>query len=364
MSGRQVHVLVIGESSRPDRWQLYGAARDTTPRLRQLDDEQLLRFDDAVSAAAATRESVPLMLTRRPPQTPLAIRAEPSLLSAYRQAGYRSYWLSTQGAAGGHETPVSVIADEADERRFLNAADYRSASALDGELLPVLAEVLARGEPRQLIVLHTLGSHLHYAHRYPVDFEFFRPALPRKVDSNVWMRSRREELLNAYDNSLRYTDHVLAEAIALLHRSGVAATLSYVADHGETFWDGRCSSGGHGFAAIANYRVPLLFWASERWRSEHAARWRRLQSRQRAPVSSLALFATLSAHAGFRVEGQQSHQDLGAEDWQAAPRWLAYHGDFDRQLSVSACDASPAAASAAAAAAAPAAASAGHGGTR
>jgi len=365
ISGPQVHVLVIGEASRPDRWSLYGAARDTTPRLRQRPTQQLLRFDDAVSAASATRESLVLMLTRRPPDDLLAPVREPSVIGAFRQAGFKTYWFSTQGAAGGHETPVSAMAAEADQREYLNAADYRSAGAHDGALLPRLAAVLARREPKVLVVLHTLGSHLHYAHRYPPEFEHFRPALTKDEQANVWTRDRLAEMLNAYDNSLRYTDHVLAEAIGLLERSGAAATLLYAADHGETFWDGQCSSGGHGFAAIANYRIPMLLWASAPWRGANAARWQRLQQRRDQPVSTLALFETLNALGGFEVNARSGHRDLGASDWRPAAREIAYYGDFDRQLQRLACDRlSPSAASAAAAAAGPAATSAGRGGTR
>ncbi|MCH3752316.1 sulfatase-like hydrolase/transferase, partial [Campylobacter coli] len=80
--------------------------------------------------------------------------------TAFRQAGFRTYWLSTQGTAGRHETPISVLAREADEQKFINTAEYLANSVHDGELLPVLAAVLARPEQHQFIVLHTLGSHL------------------------------------------------------------------------------------------------------------------------------------------------------------------------------------------------------------
>jgi glucan phosphoethanolaminetransferase (alkaline phosphatase superfamily) len=336
----QVHVLVIGESSRPDRWGLFGAARDTTPRLSARTD--LLRLDNAVSAASATREAVTLMLTRRSPQAMLQPLVEPSLITAFRQAGFRTYWLSTQGLAGGHETPISVLADEADEHQYLNAADYRAAGALDGALLPALRQVLARGEPRQLIVLHTLGSHLHYAHRYPPSFAHFTPALGPDDKPDIWRNTQGERLTNAYDNSLRYTDAVLADALeALAQRPGIAS-LTYVSDHGETLYDGRCGRGGHGFASLANYRVPLFTWLSPAQRAAQPERLAALQAHRQTPVSALSLFATLTGHAGFTIRDPHAHGDIGAADFRPAARRVTHFGDADTQLPALACESPPA----------------------
>jgi glucan phosphoethanolaminetransferase (alkaline phosphatase superfamily) len=355
---RQVHVLVIGEAARPDRWGLFGAARPTTPLLSARDD--LLLFNDAVSAASATREAVTLMLTRRAPQAMLAPLVEPSLITAFRQAGYRTYWLSTQGLAGGHETPISVLAAEADEQHYLNAADYRAAGAHDGALLGALQQVLARAEPRQLIVLHMLGSHLHYPHRYPPAYQRFTPTLAPADKPDIWNNTQKERLINAYDNSVLYTDWVLAQAIGQLagvapgmpaHDSSAAGTaalpatpgpalasLTYVADHGETLFDGACGRGGHGFASLVNYRVPMLVWLSPGLRQAQPARLQALQAHRALPVSALSLFATLTGHAGFDIRAPHAHGDLGSQDFAPAPRMITHYGDFDRMLPALACD--------------------------
>lgn len=332
---RQIQVLVIGETGRPDRWGVFGARRDTTPRLAAR--AGLIPFPDAVSAASATREAAPLMLTRRPPEDLLAPPREPSLVTAFRQAGYRTYWLSTQGAAGRHETPISVLANEADERHFINAVDYRQAGALDGELLPLLQKILDRQEPRQLIVLHTLGSHLSYAHRYPRDFERFRPALQPDEVPDIWSSALLGKLTNAYDNSVLYTDHVLDEAIAQLDRSGAAATLLYAADHGETLYDGSCKRGGHGFSAETNYRIPMVIWTSPAWRAARPQAQAALQAQAGAPVSSLSIFATMAGLAGFDTARPNGHADLGSSQWHASKRLITHFGDFDADLKGKSC---------------------------
>lgn len=334
---RQIHVLIIGETGRPDRWGLFGAKRNTTPRLSSR-REGLLAFSDVVSAASATREAVPLMLTRRPPTSMLAATPEPSVVTAFRQAGFRTYWLSNQGSAGSHETPISVLAEEADERHYVNSADYRGRGTLDGDLLPLLKKVLARREDKQFIVLHTLGSHLHYADRYPPEFARFQPSIGRDDQPDIWRPTDADQLRNAYDNSVLYTDFVIDSVIAALEDHGGAATLFYAADHGETLFDGTCKKAGHGFAAVANYRIPVVIWASTSWRSLAPQRWARLSARQGRPYSALSVFPTLTGMAGFDVKAAHAHPDMGGETPRVAPRLVTHFGDFDRDILTHGCD--------------------------
>ncbi|MFN3303680.1 MAG: phosphoethanolamine transferase [Roseateles sp.] len=340
---RVVHVLVIGETARADRWSLFGAERSTTPQLHARGQRgELAAFSDAASPAAATRESVPLMLTRRPAGAALQHTPEPSMVTAFKQAGFRTYWLSTQGAAGRHETPVSVLAREAHEQHFINGAEYLAHGAQDGELLPPLAGILARNDQRQFIVLHTLGSHLHYAHRYPAEFARFQPALAPTDKADIWRRERIDELRNAYDNSVVYTDHVVDEVIRLIERSGAMATLTFAADHGESLFDGDCPRGGHGFAAAVNFHVPFFVWASASWRDQRAADWARLLSRQQQPVSTLSVFSTVLDLAGLDIAQASSYPGVGSAQWAPGPRPVTHFGDYDKDILTKACDRKPA----------------------
>ncbi|MEK8051680.1 phosphoethanolamine transferase [Ideonella sp. DXS22W] len=319
-----VHVLVIGETARPDRWGLFGGARDTTPRL--IARSGIIAFSDAVSAAAATRESVPLLLTASEAYD------APSLMVAFRQAGFRTHWLSTQGAAGTHETPIAVLAHEADEHFYANPVDYKGRGALDGALLPRLKEILSRPEPRKLIVLHTLGSHLHYAHRYPPEFEHFVPALASSDRPDIWHDRHTPALINAYDNSVRYTDWFLDAVIAELQGTGLSATLMFVADHGEALFDGQCRRAGHGFAAEVNYRVPMFFWLSDAWQAANPQRTRALRANRDQPVSGRSAYATMTRQAGFNVTKPGAFPDLGSVPYTPPVRWTLHHGNFDRDL--------------------------------
>lgn len=339
---REVHLLVIGETGRPDRWQLFGSPRETTPHLSSRLD--LIPFRDAVSPVSATRMAVPLMLTRRPADAPLAQLGEPSFVTAFKQAGYKTHWLSTQGAAGFHETPISVLAREADVTHFVNASDYRGHGALDDALLPLLRETLARADSRQLIVLHTLGSHLHYAHRYPESFARFQPALKADDTPDIWNTGQQVQMRNAYDNSVLFTDHLLQQVITALEQTGVPSTLLYVADHGETLFDGSCGRAGHGFASEVNFRVPMFMWLSPQWAAQHAARTAALHSRRSQPVTTLSVFDTMLGQAGIEIGGHVARRDLGRQPVPGEapiPRTVHPAGDFDQAIKNRTCSSQP-----------------------
>lgn len=121
-------VMVIGESSRYDRWRLNGYERDTNPLLRT--ETNLVSLSDVVSAVSATRLSVPVMVSRKPARSSLkAGFSEKSFLSAFREAGYKTWWVSNQMSFGEFDTPVSVFAKEAHVVQFLNFGSYKKRSS-------------------------------------------------------------------------------------------------------------------------------------------------------------------------------------------------------------------------------------------
>lgn len=326
-AARQVHVLVIGETGRPDRWQINGYDRPTSPRLAA--QPGLTSLTDMVSPWAWTRMSVPVILTRKPGTESRPFFAERSLISAFREAGFRTYWFSTQSPLGTHDSSIALHAQEAHEQRFINPGSYKERAALDGELLPLLDRVLARDEPRQLIVLHTLGSHYNYSHRVPPEFERFLPSLRDHPSPSLQDRSQRERLSNAYDNSVLYTDHVLAEVIARLDRPGLQASMFYVADHGENLFDGECNKSGHGRHTEFDFRVAAFVWQSAAQIAQQPAKAALLQERRQARLSTENVFHSLLDLADIRYPGERPDASLFSPSWQPRRRGVQNGLDFD-----------------------------------
>ncbi|MBS0355403.1 MAG: sulfatase-like hydrolase/transferase [Proteobacteria bacterium] len=325
---RRIHVLVIGETGRPDRWQLNGYPRETTPRLMR--QSNLVSFSDFISPWAWTRMAVPVILTRKPATNRSAFFPERSLISAYREAGFKTYWLSTQSPLGVHDSSIALHAAEADVTRYYNPANYKLRGGVDGDLLAPLDAILGSDESLQLIVLHTLGSHFNYSHRYPADFDYFRPSLGDLPHADLHDRRQRIEIGNAYDNSVRYTDHFLAEVIARLEATGATATLFYVADHGENLFDGECDESGHGHQTEFDFRVPALFWYSERFARAFPQKVELAQRRRHAPLSTTSVFATLLELGDLQTNGDSLASSFIHPVWTPASRMTQAGLDFDR----------------------------------
>lgn len=315
---KQVIVLVLGESSRRSRWQLYGYGRPTTPRLAA--EPGLVAFSDMVTPWAYTLMSVPVILSRKPAESSSFFHPERSIVSLFREAGFSTWWLSTQTPLGAIENGISILAREAEHRQFLNPLHFGAAGAYDGTLIPALRQAIAQGGQRQFVVLHTLGSHYDYAHRYPREFEHFTPALAPEEGSALHREDRREQLSNSYDNSVRYTDHVLAEAIAALKEVHGSTALFYVADHGEDLPDEQCSLYGHNNSTVHNFQVPALLWLSPTHRQRIPAHAVQAEARRDSPLHTGNVFDTLADLAGIDHPGRRGANSLLDPTWRAAPR--------------------------------------------
>ncbi len=323
-SERQIHVLVIGETGRPDHWQLNGYSRHTTPRLAAMDD--VTSLTNVTTGWAWTRMSVPVMITRKPANNTSAFFAEKSLVSAFHEAGFKTYWLSVQGPLGLHESSIALHAHEADETQFLNNADYRGSGAYDGNLLEPLNEVLAKNEPKQLIVLHTLGSHYNYADRYPAEFNVFTPSLTDITNDNMYDKTQKEFMNNSYDNSVLYTDYILAEIISRLKTTNAQATLLYTADHGENLFDGDCDKSGHGQGTEYDFRVASLWWNSNQYSQAQPDKVARIHERKDAPLTTEHVFHTMLNLANIHYPDENMSRSLASASWKPNSRWT--QGDF------------------------------------
>jgi lipid A ethanolaminephosphotransferase len=133
----------------------------------------------------------------------------------------------------------------------------------DEVMLNDLAARLDTVQHDTVVIFHAIGSHgPAYSERYPPQFEIFKPA----CRSNELQRCSREEIVNAYDNSIAYTDYVLSRQIELLqaHADRLDSVLLYASDHGESLGEQGIYLHGmpYSFAPRVQREVPMLFWAS------------------------------------------------------------------------------------------------------
>ena len=288
----EIVVMVIGESGRYDRWSLNGYERETNPLLAK--EANLVMLPDVITAVSATRLSVPVIISRKTAMQSLKDGfTEKSFLTAYKEAGFKTFWLSNQISFGQFDTPVSVFAKEADVIQFLNLGGFTNNSNFDQILFGPLKNAIADPSPKKLIVLHSLGSHWNYSHRYPKEFDKWQPSL-YGVDKPVYTDTKiKPQLNNSYDNSILYTDWFLSQVIGRLKETTQLTSMVYVADHGQTLYDGTCNLAFHGHNTQYEFHVPALVWYSDEYRVRYPEKIRQLMRHRKARLATENIFHTL-----------------------------------------------------------------------
>ncbi|MCD2516932.1 phosphoethanolamine transferase [Massilia sp. G4R7] len=302
--GPQVVVVVIGESSRYDRWSLNGYVRDTNPLLAR--EENLVMLKDVITPVSATRLSVPVIISRKPAMQSLKDGfTEKSFLSAFKEAGFKTFWISNQVSFGKFDTPVSVFAKEADDVQFLNLGGFSDASNHDAVLLDPLRRAIADPAQKVLVVLHTLGSHWNYGHRYPKEFDRWQPSLlslekPDYTDVRI-----EPQMNNSYDSAILYTDWFLSNVIGLLKESSLPSSLLYVADHGQTLYDKSCKIAFHGHNTQYEFHVPAFVWYSDAYGERFPDKVDQLRKHRTFRLSTENMFHTVLDMADIRYPGER-----------------------------------------------------------
>lgn len=308
-------VLVVGETARAANFGLNGYARMTTPQLAGLD---VINFPHVTACGTSTAVSLPCMFSPygRADYDEAKIRQHESLLQLLARAGLTVSWLDNQSGCKG----------VCDGLEFVDLGDRRNAGLCGGERCydEILVQALQeRLQPEksgtdthspakdQLVVLHQLGNHgPAYYRRYPRAFARYSPACAH----DDLGQCSRQEIVNAYDNALLYTDHVLARLIDLLKTQAAEreVALLYLSDHGESL--GEYGLFLHGMPqAIApreQLDVPMLWWLPETTANALQIDRQCLQAQASQPYSHDNLYSSLLGLLQVNAPSYQAERDL------------------------------------------------------
>ena len=299
-----VFVLVLGESARAASFALGGYGRDTNPELSKLPIDY---FRDVHSCGTDTAVSVPCMFSNlgRSDYKESKAAASENVLDVLAHAGYRVTWYDNNTGSKG-------VARRLDERDEYDSQDPRycgKAGCYDELLLENLRGELGAKAGDRVVVLHTKGSHgPAYYQRYPQAFARFQPACA----TNELQRCTREQIVNAYDNTILYADHVVAGAIRALQADpGVDSALLYIADHGESTGEGGLYLHGAPYliAPESQTHIPMLLWVSEGFRARRGLDPGCVGARRGAELSQDNLFDTLLGLLGVRTSAYRPGLD-------------------------------------------------------
>jgi lipid A ethanolaminephosphotransferase len=312
MAGKhRVFVLVVGETARAANFGMLGYERATTPELQSLN---VMAFRNVSSCGTSTEISVPCLFSEwgRADYDERRIRNSEGLLDVLARAGYAVTWLDNQSGCKGVCRGANVRYEKlgADSAPDLCRGD----ECYDGILVRRLQAELAAVRTDTVFVLHMMGNHgPAYFRRYPPEFRRFTPdcATAELRDCS------REEVVNAYDNAILYTDHVLAGVLKTLasQATTIDSAMLYVSDHGESLGEHGLYLHGlpYSIAPDTQTHVPLITWISPGFARTESVDTNCLRGRADQALSHDNVFHSVLGLLDVQTKAYRADRDLFAE---------------------------------------------------
>lgn len=340
----EVYVMVVGETARTHNFSLYGYPRNTNPLLSKTPG--IKAFPNVTTQSNTTHKSVPMLLSAASAEDFERLFHEKGILAAFKEAGFHTVFISNQLP---NHSFIDFLGEQADEHYFLKKEDASQGNHYDEDLLQKLDEILPLADAsssahyryrKLFVVLHSYGSHFNYQERYPRSFAYFKP------DSRSEAKSEnRRDLLNAYDNTIRYTDYILHGIIERLQKwEGVQAktdgvycqptsAMLYTSDHGENIFDDNRKLFLHAAPKASDYElhVPFIIWTSDGFSKQYPDILKAFgENRPKQVQSSLSAFHTMLGIGGIQTRYRLDEYSVASGKYH--PTKLLYLDDHDEAI--------------------------------
>lgn len=342
----EVYVMVVGETARAHNFSLYGYPRNTNPLLSKTPG--IKAFPNVTTQSNTTHKSVPMLLSAASAEDFERLFHEKGILAAFKEAGFHTVFISNQLP---NHSFIDFLGEQADEHYFLKKEDALQGNHYDEDLLQKLDEILPKADAsssahyhyryrKLFVVLHSYGSHFNYQERYPRSFAYF------KSDSRSEAKpENRRDLLNAYDNTIRYTDYILHGIIERLQKwegvqtktDGVydqpTSAMLYTSDHGENIFDDDRHLFLHAAPKASDYElhVPFIIWTSEGFSKQYPDILKALgENRTKQVQSSLSAFHTMLGIGGIQTRYRKDEYSVASDKYH--PLKLLYLDDHDEAI--------------------------------
>lgn len=344
----EVYVMVVGETARAHNFSLYGYPRNTNPLLSKTPG--ITVFPDATTQSNTTHKSVPMLLSAASAEDFPRLFHEKGILAAFREAGFHTVFISNQLP---NHSFIDFLGEQADEHYFLKKEESAQGSHYDEDLLRKLDKILPEADAsssahyryrKLFVVLHTYGSHFNYQERYPRSFAYFKPDGRSEA-----MPENRRDLLNAYDNTIRYTDYILHGIVERLQKWELVQTkarnkpdgiycqptsaMLYTSDHGENIFDDNRKLFLHAAPKASDYElhVPFIIWTSQGFDKKYPKVVKALADNHTKQVqTSLSVFHTLLGIGGIQTRYRQDEHSVASELYH--PGRLLYLDDHNEAI--------------------------------
>ena len=279
-----VYVLVIGESQNRAHKQAYNYHRATTPWLDSMkNDKNMLLFTKAYSCHTHTVPTLLYALTAKNQYNNIAVKNAVSVLEVAEAAGFETVWLSNQVKYSAWDTPVTSIASEANQQKWINSTLGESTNTdyFDGKLIEELEKT--KITDKMLIVMHLMGNHGSYEQRYPKAFE--------KYDG--------KNTIDKYDNSIIYNDYVMSQVYKRARKIPNFKGLVYCSDHADAI-DKNLSHDAAQFDFDMTH-IPLYIYLSDSYIQNNSAKYKSLEKQKNKLFTNDLLFNLMLGVLGINL---------------------------------------------------------------
>ena len=287
-SPKSLSIIILGETTRGKNSSCNGYFRETTPNIEQSGS---ISFSNAISLGKHTVAATPYILTRKDLSFN-GVFNETSIFSAYKEAGYKTYYISYLPEHHVGDNPINSITSEADTY-------IRRTSKYDDGAVNIINSLMQKNENRQLIILKIVGSHYNFYTWYPESFDFFKPSY-KTIKFNSPTIKEKDILINTYDNSLRFTDHVVGKIFDLIKNKNYDITLSFISDHGIALFDDNKNWGV--MEQKGNYDILYFYWANKIASERLGNKLSILESNKDKPIDASYFLDTQFEFDGISVD--------------------------------------------------------------
>ena len=292
-----VYVLVIGESQNRNNMSAYGYQRKTTPWLESMKNiENFIVFDKAYSCHTHTVPVLTYALTAKNQYNDLKLGESVSLLEVVETAGFETVWISNQVKYSAWDTPVTVIADEANQQFWHNnnVGEKTATNHYDLKLVESIEKI--KTTDKMLIVFHLMGNHGSYRERYPKEF--------KKFDGR--------KTLDEYDNSILYNDYVVQNLFEKVRELPNFKGFIYFADHADAVLQGLAHDASKFVPEMTH--IPMYMYFSDAYVQEHCDKVTMMETAKKHIFTNDLIYNTMLSVMDIRfVNMYEEYNDITSD---------------------------------------------------
>lgn len=306
----ETYVVVIGESLSKEHMQIYGYPRETTPQIASMINEgTVIKYENAISNHTHTTQTLSKALTSSNQYNQQTFPESKSIINILNAADIETYWISNQVRYGVWDNAVGIVADNSDHKYYYNKYIGKTFKNKNNDeiVLKDFKKVLSKtSSNNRVIFVHLIGNHWKYSERYTDTFDTFNTP----HDPGVLGREPElYEIINHYDNSVKYNDYVVSELIDILSKAPEKVKgLVYMADHSEDVWGGKNHQSSK--FTYTMVEIPMIFWLSKEYQRTHSSKYNNLIDKKTTHWTNDLFYDMLIGMIGVEVEDHDPVMDI------------------------------------------------------